>query len=98
MCHVLDRLITQEMCDDAVRDDPSSLQYVPDWFVTREQIDRWYDDDYVYNDNEMIKWYEGHQKRRAQKASIKEELLLIAWESNNVVDWCMSGDEKRRWN
>ena len=36
MCHVIDRFITQEMCDDVVRDDPSSLQYVPDWFVTRE--------------------------------------------------------------
>ena len=26
---------TQEACDKVVRDDASSLQFVPDWFVTR---------------------------------------------------------------
>ena len=35
-----------------------SLQFVPDWSVTQQQIDIWYDGDYVYNDNEMIKWYD----------------------------------------
>ena len=34
--HVPGHLKMQEMCDKAVRNDPSSLQYVPDWFVTRE--------------------------------------------------------------
>ena len=28
-------------------------------------------------------------------AKIKEELLLIAWHPNRVMDWCMSGDEKK---
>ena len=36
----LDHLKTQEMCDKAVRDYLFSLQFVPDWFVTREQIDQ----------------------------------------------------------
>ena len=46
------------MCDKAVRDYPLFLQFVANWFVTQQQIDIWYDDDYVYNDNEMIKWYQ----------------------------------------
>ena len=67
------------MCDKAVSDYHFSLRFVPDWFVTREGVDIWYDDNYVYNDNEMIKWYNGCKKRKAQEASIKEELLPIAW-------------------
>ena len=39
------------MCDKAVRDDSSSLQFVPDWFVTREGIDMWHDD---YYDDDVI--------------------------------------------
>ena len=68
--HVPDQYKTQEMCDKAVREYPFSLPFVSDWFVTQQQIDIWYDDDYVYNDNEMIKWYDGYKKRKAQKASI----------------------------
>ena len=67
------------MCDKAVRDYPFSLRFVPDWFVTQQQIDVWYDDDYVYNDNEMINWYDGYKRRKVQKAKIKEELIPIAW-------------------
>ena len=36
------------MCDKGVKDDLSSLWFVPDWFVTQEQIDVWYDDDHWY--------------------------------------------------
>ena len=68
--HVPDQYKTQEMCDKAVREYPFSLPFVSDWFVTQQQIDIWYDDNYVYNDNEMIKWYDGYKKRKAQKASI----------------------------
>ena len=75
--NVADHFKTQKMCDKALRDYLFSLRYVPDWFVTQEQIDIWYDDDYVYNDNKMIKWYDGYKKRKAQKARIKEELLSI---------------------
>ena len=32
------RLKTQEMCKKAVKDNPSSLQFVPDWFATQQQI------------------------------------------------------------
>ena len=66
------------MCDKAVKDDPSSLQFFPDWFVTQQQIDVWYHDDYWYHDYEIIEWYNGYQKPKAQKAKIIEELLPIA--------------------
>ena len=36
----------QEMCNEAVGWDLWLLQYVPDWFVTREWVDMWYDDSY----------------------------------------------------
>ena len=90
-----DHLKTQEIGDKAVRDYLFSLQFVPDWFVTREQIDQWYDDDYVYNHHEMIEWYDGYKKQRAQKAQIKKELLPIAWHPLRYWDWCMSEEEKK---
>ena len=90
-----DYLKTQKMCDKAVRDDPYSLQYVPDWFVIQEQIDAWYDDKYWNNDDEIIEWYNSYKKRRAQKASIKKELMPIAWHPSKWWDWCISKDEKK---
>ena len=67
-----------KMCDKAVKDDPYSLQFVPDWFVTHQQVKIWHDnDDYDDDDDEIIKWYNGYQKREAQKAIIKEELMPI---------------------
>ena len=94
---VPDHFKTQEMCDDAVWGYPFSLQFVPYWFVTQQQIDAWYDDDYWYDDDEIIGWYNSYQKRKTQKAKIKEELLPITRHPNRVMDWCMSEDEKRRW-
>ena len=40
----------------------------------------WYEDfdddgDDDDDDDEIIKWYDGYKKRKAQKAQIKEELL-----------------------
>ena len=72
-----------------------SLQLVSDWFVMKEQIDIWYDDDYVYNDSDMIKWYDRYQKPKFQKAKIKKELLPIAWHPSRWWDWCVSEDEKK---
>ena len=71
------------------------MQLVPDWFLTQQQIDIWYDGDCVYNDNEMIKWYDGYKKRKTQKVSIKEELLPIAWHPSRWWDLCVIEDEKR---
>ena len=82
---VPDRFETQEMCINPVEVDPCqlhdmpSLKYVPDWFVTQGKIKLWRDDDGYCNDNRMIEWYKGYQKRKAQKAKIKEELMPNAW-------------------
>ena len=64
-------------CEKAVKDDPSSLRFIPDWFVAQEQIDVLYDEGYRYHDYEMIEWGKGYKKRKAHKAKIKEELLHI---------------------
>ena len=85
------------MCDKAVKDYPYSQQFFPDWFVTQQQIDVWYDDDYCYHDDEIIEWHNGCQKRKAQKSKIKGELMPIAWLPGRVMEWCMSEDEKMRW-
>ena len=70
--YVLDHFKTPEMCDNAVRDHFFSLQYVPDWFVTQQQVKIWHNYSEYYDDDEVIKWYDGCKKRRAQKAKIKE--------------------------
>ena len=90
---VPDNLKKQEICDKAVRSDPSSLQFIPDWFVTKEDIDLWHD--YVYSDWGVSKLYDVYQKREAQKASVKEELMPIAWNPSRWWDWCVPEDEKK---
>ena len=66
---------TQEMCIRAVKAGPWQLYNVPDWFVVLQEMlcEDFDDNDY------LIKWRNEYQKRKAQKASIKEELLPIAW-------------------
>ena len=88
----------------AVKNDSSSLEYVPDWLVTREWMWMWYDDYYDEdgahwdddeNKNKFFDWYKGYQKRRGQKVKIKEELLPIAWHPSRYWDWCVPKDEKQ---
>ena len=71
--------------------DLSYLQFVPDWFVTREHTALWHDclaSEYCNNDEDnFFKWYEGYKKKKAQKASIKEELMSIAWHPSRYWDW-----------
>ena len=90
-----DRLKTQKMCSKALKDDTYYLQFVPDWFVTQQQLKIWHDDDDYCNVDELIKRYEGHQKRKAQKAKIKEKHLPIASHPDRVMDWCISEDKKK---
>ena len=73
--NVRDLFKTQEMFDKSVKGDSSSLQFVPDWFVTREWVDMWYDD--YYNDggdhqdddheDKLFEWYDGYEKLKPQK-------------------------------
>ena len=78
MYYVPDHFKTQGLRNDAVEEEPSSLQYVSDYFVTQEQIKKWHDDDYdneggYWDDNDdddedkFFEWYGGYQKRKAQK-------------------------------
>ena len=85
------RLKTQEMCEKAVEKYPWLLKHFLDWFVTRQEAKLW--DDHCIDDG-YIKWYNDYQKRKAQKAKIKEELLPIAWHPSRYWDWCMSEDKK----
>ena len=67
--YVVEHLKTKEMCEKVVEEDPCELELVSDWFVTQEQIGLWHDSKY-WDDAKIIKWYEGHQKRKAQKPKI----------------------------
>ena len=64
--------------------------------TTHPEAFHYYDDYWVNNDG-VIKWHneESHQKRKTQKASIKKELMRIAWHPSRYWDWCMSEDEKQ---
>ena len=73
------------MCERVIEKKSWLLKYFPDWFVTQQQIKLRHDDAYYYcNDNYLI-CYDGYKKQKAQKASIKEELLPIAWHPSRLV-------------
>ena len=93
-CYVSNHFKTQEMCNKAVRAAPCLLNSVPDWFVTQGQIKLWHDDTYYCNDDRLIRWRNAYQKRKTQKAKIKEELMPIAWHPSRWWNWCMPEDEK----
>ena len=95
--YVPDYLKTKEMCIRAVKTGLGLLEHVPDWLVTQGQIDLWQDDDYWDGDDGIIRWYECYQKRKAQKALIKKELLPITWHPDRVKDCCMLEGEKGVW-
>ena len=66
------------MCDAAVSEDPYYLQYVPDWFVTQEQVKIWHDDNNYCDDDEIVERHDEYKKRKAQKMHIKDKLMSIA--------------------
>ena len=61
----------------------------------QEQVKIWHDDDYYCNNNELIKWYDCYQKRKAQKAQIEKELMPTAWYPLRWWDWCVPKDEEK---
>ena len=75
---VPDQYKVQEICDKAAEEDLCLLEYVPDWFVKQQPIGLCVDDDDYYDDDKLVEWYEDYQKRKAQKAQIKKELMPIA--------------------
>ena len=95
LIEVYDHFKTQVICDTAVKDDSFSLQFVPDWYVTRVWVDMWHDNDYDEDGDKFFEWHEGYKKRKTQKASIKEDPLPIAWHPSRYWDWCGPEDEKK---
>ena len=79
---VLDHFKTQKMCDKSVKDNSYSLQFVPDWLITKQQLK-------IMGDHckniWFIKRYNGHKKRKAQKALIKEEFNAYCLASITLV-------------
>ena len=71
---------TKKMCEKVVGERLGLLRDVTDWIITQQQLNIWCDGDNHRNDDERIKWYKRYQKRRAQKASIKEQILSFAWD------------------
>ena len=92
--HVPNHFKTQEMCQKEAMLSPWSLKCIPNWFMTELQIKLLYDDKDYRNNDKLNEWCEGYQNRKAQKASIKEKLLPIAWHPSRYWDWCMSEEEK----
>ena len=93
--HVPDYLKTKQMCTRVLEVCRWSLEYIPDWFVMQQQIKLWCDHDHYFNDDRLIKCHEGYHKRNAWKASIKEELLPIAWHPSRYWDWYMTEEGKK---
>ena len=50
------------------------LKVVPDWFVTREGLYMWHDEDYWYHDDEITEWYEKTEIKngRPRKHELKQ--------------------------
>ena len=84
LVHVSDQYKTQEMCNKAVKKYPWLLEYVPNNFKKPKMKA------VKKNPHRLSK------KRRTQKASIKEELMPIAWLPSRWWDWCVPEDEKDR--
>ena len=95
LANVLNRFKTRKMCDKAVRKEHFSLLFVPDWFVTQQQIKYLRDDNDGSYNNKFINWYDGYKKGKAQKAKIKDELMPIGWHPSRWWDWCLPNDEKQ---
>ena len=93
---VPDHLNTQKMSKEAVEKYLYNLIFVSDRFVTQEQVKLWHDDASYCNNDKPIGWYDGHQKRKAEKAKIKEELMPITWHPSRWWVWCVPEDEKKR--
>ena len=78
------------------------MKYVPGWFVMHQKLLRVTKRTigrrcmFPHYDDDLIKWYEGYNKQKAQKTSIKEELMPIAWHLSRWWDWCVSNDEKHK--
>ena len=54
------------------------------------------DDDYCYNNDELVEWYNGYKQRKVQRAQTKEDFMPTAWDPTIIQNWCITEDEKKR--
>ena len=54
---------TQETCNDVLFGESHVLQNVPGWFVTKELVEMWQDDDDYCNNDEHFEWYTSYKQR-----------------------------------
>ena len=87
---------TQEIRNEAVHMEPYALRFVPDWFVMQGKVKLWHHGDDYFNDDELIKWYLGHKKRKTQKAKMKDKLMPIAWHPSKWQDWSVPENAKKQ--
>ena len=85
---VLDHFKTQEVCDKAIGAGSYILWHIPDWFVKQRPLE-------IRHNYKCDKWYDRYQKRKAQKAQIKKDLMPIVWYPSRWWDWCVPNDEKQ---
>ena len=52
------------------------MKIVPDWFVTQELTDLW--DDNNGDEDNFFEWYDGHKKRKVQKAQIFNARYMVS--------------------
>ena len=84
------------MCDPSVRENPSFLQYVPDWFVMQGQLKIWHDEDDYCNDDELITWYNSYKKMLDPKSTYKRRSAFHCLAPYEVRDWFMTEDKKKK--
>ena len=71
------------------------MHYVPDWFVTQQQIKIWHDNDDYSDDDRLIKWSEYYQKCKTHKMQIETESMRIASHPSRWGHWCLDEDKKK---
>ena len=89
----------QEKYNKRERRDPHSLEYIHDDYKTQEMCNK-----AVEADPCLLKFVPARfrtnclkavEKRKAQKAKLKEELMQVAWHPSKGWDWCVPEDEKK---
>ena len=83
------------MCKEAAQERLCLLESILDWSMIQQQtIKIWHDNnDYCYDYG--VEWYDEYKKLKARKASIKEELMPIAWHPSRWWDWCVPEHQER---
>ena len=75
LAFVLDHFKNREMCEKAFKKYLWLLKYVPDWFVTHQQLKTWHDNNDYCNDDDMMSLSSGMmviKSERLKKRRLKK--------------------------